>query len=115
MEKFIIKPSRPFGTAFAIVNTLSGTYICPGWHPVPSGTTRDQIEFDMTNYIETKPKEPVKEVTEVKSYTVEASKPGKFYEVKNNNGKWSCTCPSASFHRGDCKHIKKLKEDATNI
>ena len=36
-------------------------------------------------------------------------------EAKNNNGKWSCTCPSASFHRGDCKHIKKLKEDATNI
>lgn len=109
MERFIIKPHRQYGTVFGFVNTLSGTYVCPGWYPVPAGTTRDQIEFDMVDYIETKPKELVKHVTEVKSYTVEASKPGKFYEVKNTNGRWSCTCPSASFHRGDCKHIKKLK------
>jgi hypothetical protein len=114
MEKFIIKPSSPFGTAFAIVTTLSGTYICPGWHPVPTGTTRDQIEFDMTEYVERKEVE-AKKLLEIKSYKVEASKPGKFYEVKNNNDKWICTCPSASFHRGDCKHIKKLKEDAKNI
>lgn len=115
MEKFIIKPHRQFGTAFAIVNTLTGTYICPGWYPVPAGTKQDQVEFDMTDYVDKKIKEPIKEVSEVKSYSVEASKPGKFYEVKNTNGRWSCTCPSASFHRGDCKHIKKLKENATNI
>ena len=111
MEKFIIKPHRQFGTAFAIVTTISGTYICPGWYPVPTGTTRDQVEFDMDVHIS----EPVKQTVEVKSYTVEASKPGKFYEVKNDNGRWSCTCPSASFHRGDCKHIKKIKENGKNI
>lgn len=115
MEKIIIKPHQQFGTAFAIVNTISGTYICPGWYPVPEGFTRDLVEFDMTGQIDRKVKEPVKEISEVKTYSVEASKPGKFYEVKNNNGKWSCTCPSASFHRGDCKHVKKLKENATNI
>ena len=114
MEKFIIKPHRQFGTAFAIVNTLTGTYICPGWYPVPAGTKQEQVEFDMTDYIDKTEKSSL-EILETKTYTVEASKPGKFYEVRNNNGKWNCTCPSASFHRGDCKHIKKLKENATNI
>lgn len=115
MEKFIIKPHGQFGTAFAIVNTLSGTYICPGWHPVPAGTLREQVEFDMSDYVNKRSIQPeVKKTLEVKVYSVEASKPGNFYEVKNDRGNWSCSCPSASFHRGDCKHVKKIK-NATDI
>ena len=59
MEKIIIKPHRQFGTAFAIVNTISGTYICPGWYPVPEGFTRDMVEFDMTDQIERKIKDKI--------------------------------------------------------
>jgi hypothetical protein len=110
MEKVIIKPHAMYGTSFGLVDTLSGTYVCPGWHQVPSGTTREQIEFDMHDYV-AKYKTPleVMKTSKIETYQVESSKIGKFYEVKNNNGNWSCNCPAASFHRGDCKHIKKLK------
>lgn len=105
MEKFIIKPHAMYGTSFGLVDTLKGTYVCPGWHQVPSGTTREQIEFDMHDYVvKSKPLSGI-----MKTFQVESSKPGKFYEVKNNNGNWSCNCPASSFHRGDCKHIKALK------
>lgn len=94
---------------FAIVKTLSGTYVCPGWTPVPEGTTREQIELVMdvktspsTISPEVKPEPP-------QEWSVEASKPGKFYQVTNIRGRWDCTCPAKTFHRGDCKHIKKIK------
>jgi hypothetical protein len=112
MEKIVLKPHSHYGNVFAIVKTLTGTYVCPGWHPVPHGTTRDQIEFDMSNYTASvRSTSEVKKSTGIKIYSIEASKPGKFYEVKNDSGRWSCTCPSASFHRGDCKHVKKLKNN----
>lgn len=112
MEKFIIKPHGQYGTVFGFANTLSGTYIVPGWYPVPAGTLREQVEFDMSDYVprEAKTSEVTKTLAS-KVYKVEASKPGNFYEVKNQNGNWSCSCPSASFHRGDCKHVKKLKDE----
>lgn len=111
MEKFIIRPHKPFGTRFGFLNTASGTFICPGWYPVPAGTLREQVEFDMSDYVAQETKTP--EVTKtlvLKVYNVEASKPGNFYEVKNQNGNWSCSCPAAAFRRGDCKHIKNLRE-----
>lgn len=46
---------------------------------------------------------------EKQTFSVEGSK-GKIYEVINNNGRWSCSCPAFGFSRGnDCKHIKELK------
>lgn len=109
MEKFKIPADRAFRGAFAIVNTISGTYVCPGWHPVPAGTTREQIEIDMS-VIATKIESSV-EATEIaieKSYevVVSGSKQGKEYTVKLERGRWSCTCPASNFRRGDCKHIK---------
>jgi len=106
----IVLPADPFyGAVFAIVKTLSGTYVCPGWHPVPSGTTRDQIEFDMTSIPSVE-----KVVTEEpkmakKEWQVESSKKSKFYTVSLNSSTWDCTCPAKNFHRGDCKHIKAQK------
>lgn len=47
--------------------------------------------------------------TPKQTFSVEGSK-GKIYEVINNNGRWSCSCPAFGFSRGnDCKHIKSLK------
>jgi hypothetical protein len=108
-EIFTFPQSDFYGEVFAIVKTISGTYVCPGWHKVPEGTTRDQIRF----FPSTKPKreeikkEPIKEET----WKVESSKPGKFYTVSFNGTSWSCNCPSAQFHRGDCKHIKAKKNE----
>mgnify|MGYP000881699595 CR=1 FL=1 len=106
MKKIKVNTGRNY---FAIVQTLSGTYVCPGWTPVPEGTTREMIELDMN----VQPS-PVKKPTEVKpeppkEWQVEASKPGKFYTVSDKGGYWDCTCPAKTFHRGDCKHIKAIK------
>lgn len=100
MEMFRIKPHGQFGTAATIVNTLSGTYICPGWYPVPYGTSVDQVEFEIDHSIK----------ATVETYTAESStKPGKFYEVKKSNETWSCSCASGSWRRGECKHVKTVK------
>ena len=60
----------------------------------------------------TQPKEVVVTLpkkVEKQTFSVEGSK-GKIYEVINNGGRWSCTCPAYGFSRGnDCKHIKQLK------
>lgn len=106
MKKIKVNTGRDY---FAIVRVLSGTYVCPGWTPVPEGTTREMIELDMN----VQPS-PQKTSTEVKpeppkEWSVEASKPGKFYTVSIKRGYWDCTCPAKTFHRGDCKHIKKIK------
>ena len=102
-----------YGDVFAIVNTVDATYVCPGWHPVPKGTTRDQIKFDKSTKIE-KPK-PVSVITKTKtenrSWKVESSKSGKFYDVTETNGVWGCNCPAMNFFRGDCKHIKAKKSE----
>ena len=99
-----------YGDAFAIANIGDKSYVCPGWYPVPKGTTRDQITFKKSTKI--KPKTEVTEV-KVKTWKVESSKPGKFYKVTERNGEWDCTCPAKGFFRGDCKHIKSIKAKKT--
>lgn len=112
MEKILIPGDSHYGDMFALVKLPSGTYVCPGWHRVPQGTTREQIQIQP---IVNKPTEQVatsvikKAAAVNKKWQVPGSKAGVVYDVTNKNGKWSCSCPSASFHRGDCKHVKKLK------
>jgi hypothetical protein len=51
------------------------------------------------------------------STTVEGSKGAKYVvtygETETGPYKydWSCTCPSAKFHKGHCKHVKAVKDD----
>ena len=113
MEIYTFPRSRFYGDVFAIVKTLSGTYVCPDWHPVPDGTTRDQIRFfeaDNTSKKQVAPSAP-KESKPKQEWTVNGSKAGVTYIISDNNGSWSCTCPSNNFHRGDCKHIKAKKAE----
>jgi hypothetical protein len=43
------------------------------------------------------------------TFSAEGSK-GKIYEVINDGGKWSCSCPAYGFSRGNgCKHINQIK------
>lgn len=109
MNKIVLPADPLYGAVFAIVNTISGTYICPGWHSVPLGTTREQIEFDMT-VIPSKPKVAT-DVAKTNDIEVEvaATKSNKTYTVSFKTGRWDCTCPAKSFRRGDCKHIKEQK------
>ena len=109
MSKIVLPAHPGYRDVFAIVKTLSGTYVCPGWHPVPPGTTRDQIEFDMT-VIPSKPKVAT-EVAKTSDIEVEvkSSKGNKTYVVSFKAGRWDCTCPAKNFRHGDCKHIKEYK------
>lgn len=106
MKKIKVNTGRNY---FAIVRTLSGTYVCPGWTPVPEGTTREMIELDMNVQPLTQKTSTEVKQEPPKEWKVEASKPGKFYTVSKERGIWDCTCPAKTFHRGDCKHIKSIK------
>lgn len=112
METVLIPTDSYYGSFFALVNLPSGTYVCPGWHRVPQGTSREQIKFIpiVHNQISKASLDVIKKAPAVnKKWQVAGSKAGVVYDVTNRNDKWSCTCPSSNFHRGDCKHIKKLK------
>jgi len=37
---------------------------------------------------------------------------GAIYIVTDDHGSWACTCPSAKWQKGDCKHVKKIKLSA---
>lgn len=107
MAKYKI-PHHPVFNDFALVKTLSGTYICPYWIPVDEGTTREDIEFDDSVIIE----KPILS-TELKAepqrdleFRVPSSNGKSEYLVRFQRGVWSCNCPASSFRRGDCKHIK---------
>lgn len=94
---------------FAIVKVIDETYVVPGWHPVPTGTTRDDVVFPDNILIEKK--KAVAEVSAGAEREVHAkvtSSNGKTqYDVAYRNGIWSCTCPASTFRRGNCKHIKE--------
>jgi len=109
MQKIVLPLHPGYKDVFAIVKTLSGTYVCPGWHPVPSGTTRDQIEFDMTSTPSVKEAATEEPKMANKEWQIESSKKNKFYTVSLRGTTWDCTCPAKNFHRGDCKHIKAQK------
>ena len=97
-----------FGRQFGIAKTLTGTYVCPGWHLVPDGTKIKDIQFT-----EVEPKEVVveKTVVEQTEWKVAGSKAGVFYLVNRYpDGDWTCSCPAKAFKRGDCKHIIALKK-----
>lgn len=50
------------------------------------------------------------EVPEIRGteYKVLGSR-GNIYTVTDEGGAWSCTCPASKWQKGDCKHIKELK------
>ena len=52
---------------------------------------------------------PQKPVKSARVYEVVGST-GSKYEVKEKDGKWTCTCPASAFNRfNECKHIKQIK------
>ena len=101
---YVKTPFKDFG----ILKTIGGTYVCPGWHLVPDGTTKDQIRFDKSLVDEPVIEKVIQEQTEWK---VAGSRAGVFYQVNRYlDGEWTCSCPAKAFKRGDCKHIIVLKK-----
>ena len=111
VEKIKI-PRHPVFKDFGIVKTIGKTYVCPGWHEVPEGTTREDIEL-VDDY--TLPKkevvvdEPEKTQKDLR-FEALSSKGDKKYLVTYKNGDWDCTCPARTFFKGHCKHIKSYSE-----
>lgn len=62
----------------------------------------DKIEYGRPYEWETK-------TNEKKEYKAKGSK-GNTYQIVNDSGIWTCSCPAHGFGRGkDCKHIKEIK------
>ena len=90
------------------LTTIGGiTYVIPGWHEVPEGTTLEEVyelwEKEVPKSDEVKPSHTISE-------SVESSKPGKFYEVTFDGLNWNCTCAGFGFRR-TCRHLKSIKQN----
>jgi SWIM zinc finger. len=101
MKTITLPRDSQYGASFGILTTNNKTYVIPGWHEVPVGTTRDQIKFKT---------EPKRKPLGVLTYNVpSSSNPNSTYTVTYKNKKWSCTCPANQFRRQECKHINKIR------
>jgi len=101
-EEFRISSFLPPG-----LTTIGGkTYVVPGWHVVPEGTTLEEVNErwskDMPKNIEETPEYKIYEM-------VDSSKGDKQYDVTFDGLWWSCTCPGFGFRR-DCRHLKEVKQ-----
>lgn len=100
MKTFTYPRDTQYGDSFGFVTSNNKTYVVPGWHEVPFGTTRSQIKFKQSPKLKSK----------VRTYTVpSSSNPKVTYTVSYTNRKWSCTCPVHQYRRQECKHITKIK------
>lgn len=110
MTKYKIPRDRVFKD-FALVRTLTGLYVCPGWIHVDEGTTREDIEFsdDITIESEIVSTETPKTFQKDLEFRVPSSNGKSEYLVTYKRGQWNCNCPASSFRRGHCKHIKSLE------
>lgn len=79
------------------------TYLMPLWKEVVKGTTVDDIEW-------IKPK-PKKKRTEPVIKTFTSGSSDNVYTTKYypDSGNFHCTCPGSWRSRGNCKHIKELR------
>ena len=117
MKTYTFPLDKGLGSVFGIAKTISGTYVCPGWHLVPDGTTREQIRF--SGVVNTSKKqlspEPPKVIQTKRKWQANGSKEGVVYQITEDNNVWDCTCPAKNFFRGDCKHIKAKKSELNSL
>lgn len=75
------------------------------WSELEKMWTKTIVKFKKTEEVVV----PLPKSTPKQTFSVEGSK-GKIYEIINNGGRWSCSCPAFGFSRGnECKHIKQIR------
>jgi hypothetical protein len=78
------------------------------WHQVSRNIPWQELEKMWEKITYSTSAKPTKQ-KEIKKYFVDGSK-GNKYEVVNDDGFWTCSCPAHGFGRGkDCKHITLIK------
>jgi len=76
------------------------------WVEVPDTLTLDQVG----KYMIMEPYETPAQAADVVSYEVQGSK-GNTYNVTDNGGTWTCTCPGFGWRR-KCKHVEAQKNES---
>jgi hypothetical protein len=84
----------------ALVTTIKGTYIVPGWIEVPLETTLENIYWIREKI------EPVE--AEVFTF-VSSSMPGMKYKTTKIGTRITCTCQGYFRSGGNCKHVKEVR------
>ena len=88
------------------ITVLGGkTWVCPGWHEVPEGTTLDEV---YERWTQDKPEMEETRPGSIKEKVL-SSKGDKEYTVLYNNGAWDCECAGFGFRR-KCSHVDSIKK-----
>ena len=90
----------------AIFNGI--TYVIPGWHVIPTGTTLKEVQehWEKVTYGNEIPENFIKKDIEEK---IISQRTGEEYTVSFFSNYWSCTCMGYGFRR-KCKHIDQVKQ-----
>lgn len=90
--------------AISVINNV--TYVVPGWHIVPEGTTLEEVSkhWVKEELLDKPEKKPTHKIYE----HVKSSRTDEKYLVQFNGLFWSCTCAGYQF-RGKCKHVDQIK------
>ena len=89
------------------ISVIGGkTYVVPGWHVVPEGTTLDEV---YERWTQVKPKMEEKP-THTIDVMIDSSTAGKQYNVTFDGTWWNCECPGFGF-RKNCRHVKEVKKE----
>ena len=81
------------------------TYVVPGWHEVPNGTTLEEVKKHWVKKTYGEPTiTPDSYVVEI----VKSKRTGEKYRVAFEKF-WTCTCVGYGFRR-NCKHVKLVSE-----
>jgi hypothetical protein len=78
------------------------------WHGVNRKYKWEELEKMWIKVEYVKNEVTIKAKKETQTWKVEGSR-GNTYKVVNEGGSWRCSCPSGTYHRGDCKHVKQIK------
>jgi hypothetical protein len=91
-----------------LITVSSGTYMVAGsqWIKVPSSTAYASVKEAWIP--DRDPIIPKRKSVEIKAFNVLSSNGKSSYEVKYENGQWSCECAGFGFRR-KCKHIETAK------
>ena len=102
------KHTHPVLPPFLYTSHIDGKkYIVPGWKEVHPNTTFSDIEW-VREKIEVKK-------TDIQSFEFKSSSGSEIYITKkytNIDGsvKYNCSCPGVWRTRGNCKHIKEIRD-----